>query len=191
MSESSVTLTIDGIRVIVPSGSLLVDAAKRAGVDIPVFCYHPKLHSVGMCRMCLVEVGRPARDRASGEPILDEQGNTVLNFGPNLETACTLRVDQGWVVKVNSEKAVQGRKEVVEFLLTSHPLDCPICDKGGECPLQDLTMQHGSGKSRFIYDDKMKADKNVPLGDLIFLDRERCIQIQFWDSQNGDVNWRL
>ena len=176
MSESSVTLTIDGIRVIVPSGTLLVDAAKRAGVDIPVFCYHPKLHSVGMCRMCLVEVGRPACDRASGEPILDEDGESVLNFDPNLETACTLRVDQGWVVNVNSEKAVKGRKEVLEFLLTSHPLDCPICDKGGECPLQDLTMQHGSGKSRFIFDDKMKAQKHVPLGDLIFLDRERCIQ---------------
>ena len=93
MSESSVTLTIDGIRVSVPGGTLLVDAAKRAGVDIPVFCYHPKLHSVGMCRMCLVEVGRPARDRASGEPILDEEGESVLNFGPNLETICFFEND--------------------------------------------------------------------------------------------------
>lgn len=176
MSEALVTLTIDGIRVTAPRGTLLVDVAKRVGVEIPVFCYHPKLHSVGMCRMCLVEIGRPARDRASGDPILDEKGDPVIQFGPNLETACTAQVEGGWVVKVNSEKAIEGRKEVVEFLLTSHPLDCPICDKGGECPLQNLTMEHGSGKSRFLYDDKSHAKKHVSLGDLIFLDRERCIQ---------------
>lgn len=176
MSEEMVTLTIDGMSVTVEKGTLLVDAAKRVGVEIPVFCYHPKLHSVGMCRMCLVEVGRPSWDRAKGEAILDENGNPVISFNPNLETACTLRVDDGWVVNVNSEKAIQGRREVVEFLLTSHPLDCPICDKGGECPLQDLTMEHGPGKSRFLVDDKSRAQKHVPLGDLIFLDRERCIQ---------------
>jgi NADH-quinone oxidoreductase subunit G len=176
MSEVMVTLSIDGKSVTVEKGTLLVDAAKRVGVEIPVFCYHPKLHSVGMCRMCLVEVGRPAWDRGSEEAILDENGEPVIKFGPTLETACTLRVDDGWIVNVNSEKAVKGRREVVEFLLTSHPLDCPICDKGGECPLQDLTMEHGSGKSRFLVEDKSHAKKHVALGDLIFLDRERCIQ---------------
>jgi NADH-quinone oxidoreductase subunit G len=131
MSEELVTLTIDGIEVSVPKGTMIVDAAKIVGIDIPVFCYHPKMHPVGMCRMCLVEVGRPAWDRAKNEPVFDEDGKPEIRFGPNLETACSTPVGEGWVVRVSSAKAIQGRKEVVEYLLTSHPLDCPICDKGG------------------------------------------------------------
>jgi NADH-quinone oxidoreductase subunit G len=176
MSESLVTLTIDGREVTVPKGTLIIDAAKMVGIEIPVFCYHPKLEPVGMCRMCLVEIGRPAWDRAKNEPILDQDGKPVIQFGPNLETSCTTPVGEGWVVRVNSERAIKERRQVLEFLLTSHPLDCPICDKGGECPLQNLTMAHGPGKSRFLFDEKIHLDKHVPLGDLIFLDRERCIQ---------------
>ena len=172
----SVTLTIDGNQVTVPEGTLLVDAAKRQGTDVPVFCYHPKMEPVGMCRVCLVEIGRPGRDRATGKPLLDESGNPVIQFGPNLETACTVPVGEGWQVRVASEKAIQGRNEIVEYLLTSHPLDCPVCDKGGECPLQNLTMEHGPGKSRFLFDDKIRLAKHHPLGELILLDRERCIQ---------------
>ncbi len=100
----------------------------------------------------------------------------VIDYREKLETACTAPVSEGMDVRVTSEKAVAGRKQIVEFLLTSHPLDCPICDKGGECPLQDQTMEHGPGKSRFLYEDKKHLAKHVPLGDLIFLDRERCIQ---------------
>ena len=111
MSESSVTLTIDGIRVSVPGGSLLVDAAKRAGVDIPVFCYHPKLHSVGMCRMCLVEVEK------SPKPL----------------PACATPIGEGMKVFTRSPKAIAAQKATMEFLLINHPLDCPICDQGGEC----------------------------------------------------------
>jgi NADH-quinone oxidoreductase subunit G len=176
MTDDLVNLTIDGMEIRVPRGTLLVDAAKKVGIEIPVFCYHPKLEPVGMCRMCLVEIGRPSRDRSTGELLLDEDKNPIIRFGPNLETACTTRVDDGWVVNVSSEKAMDGQKDIVEFLLTSHPLDCPICDKGGECPLQELTMLHGPGKSKFRHDDKMHLLKHVPLGDLIFLDRERCIQ---------------
>lgn len=176
MSETPVTLTIDGIQVRVPAGTLIVDAAKQIGIDIPVFCYHPKLEEAGMCRMCLVEVGRPQFDRSTRQPLLDEQGNVQIAFGRNLETSCTTPVAEGMQVRVHSEKADQGRKEVVEYLLTSHPLDCPICDKGGECPLQDLTMRNGPGKSRFLFEDKQQLDKHVPLGDLIWLDKERCIQ---------------
>jgi NADH-quinone oxidoreductase subunit G len=190
MSESDVTLTIDDIEVTVPVGTRLVDAAKLVGINIPVFCYHPKLKPVGMCRMCLVEIGRPVRDRTTGEFLLDDEGNPIIQFGAKLDTACTVIVDHGWVVRVNSEKAIEGRKQIIEFLLTSHPLDCPVCDKGGECPLQTLTMAHGPGKSRFIYDNKKHLGKHIPLGDLIFLDRERCIQcarcIRFQEEIAGD-----
>ncbi len=185
-----VALTIDGKQVTVPDGMLVVDAAKSAGIDVPVFCYHPKMEPVGMCRMCLVEIGRPMLDRNTGKPVLDEKGEPKLQFLPKLETACTNPVSDGMVVYTQSEKAKAGQKSTVEFLLTSHPLDCPICDKGGECPLQNLTMAHGPGKSRFLYDEKMHLAKNVPLGELIFLDQERCIQcarcIRFQDEVAGD-----
>ena len=172
--STQVTLTIDGKQVTVPAGTLVADAAKMTGIDIPVFCHHPKLEPVGMCRMCLVEIGRPVRDRATGQFVM-ENGAPKIQFMPKLETACTNRVEEGMVVLTKSEKAIEGQQGTVEFLLTSHPLDCPICDKGGECPLQNLTMEHGPGKSRFIYDDKIHFDKMVPLGELIYLDRERCI----------------
>ncbi len=175
---ADVTLTIDNKQVTVPAGTLVVDAAKRAGIDIPVFCYHPKMEPAGMCRMCLVEIGRPMMDRATNKPVLDEKGEPKIQFMPKLETACTNPVSDGMVVKtqLTSEKAREGQKGTVEFLLTSHPLDCPICDKGGECPLQNLTMEYGPGKSRFLFDEKQHLAKHVPLGELIWLDRERCIQ---------------
>lgn len=175
MSEM-VTLTIDGKTVQVPPGTLVVDAAKRIGVDIPVFCYHPKLEPVGMCRMCLVEIGRPVIDRTTGEVVRNPDGSPKIQFNPKLETACTTPVSEGMVVVGLSEKVQAARKDIIEFLLTSHPLDCPICDKGGECPLQNLTMAFGPGQSRFLYDEKMQLAKHVPLGELIYLDRERCIQ---------------
>jgi NADH-quinone oxidoreductase subunit G len=175
-TEKMVSLTIDEQTLSVPEGTVLVDAAKMIGVDIPVFCYHPKMEPVGMCRMCLVEVGRPAIDRASGEAILNDDGSPRIDFGPKLETGCTVPVSEGMIVRGYTEKVIEARDEVLEFLLTSHPLDCPICDKGGECPLQNLTMNFGPGQSRFLYDEKIHLDKHVPLGDLMFLDRERCIQ---------------
>jgi NADH-quinone oxidoreductase subunit G len=184
-----ITLTIDGKQVTVPEGTVVADAAKMAGIDIPVFCHHPKLEPVGMCRMCLVEIGRPVRDRATGQFVM-ENGAPKIQFMPKLETACTNKVEEGMVVLTRSQKAVEGQKGTIEFLLTSHPLDCPICDKGGECPLQNLTMAYGPGKSRFLYNDKMHLDKQVPLGELIWLDRERCIQcarcIRFQDEIAGD-----
>ena len=113
-----------------------------------------------------------------------------IQFGAKLETACTTPVSEGMVVLTNSEKAVAAQKEILEFLLTSHPLDCPVCDKGGECPLQNLTMAHASPQSRYIYAEKSHAAKHFPLGDLIWLDRERCIQcarcIRFQDEIAGE-----
>ncbi|MDM8530101.1 NADH-quinone oxidoreductase subunit NuoG [Anaerolineales bacterium HSG25] len=173
--SDQVTLTIDGKTVTVPKGTLIVEAAKQIEQEIPVFCYHGKLSQVGMCRMCLVEVGTPMFDRATREPVLDENGVQKIGFFPKPMTACTTPVSEGMVVKVDSGAALDDRKAVLEFLLTSHPLDCPVCDKGGECPLQDLTMKHGSGISRFNYEEKQHFPKKYPLGDLIVLDMERCV----------------
>lgn len=186
-----VTLTIDGKQITVPEKTLVVNAAKLADIDVPVFCYHPKMEPVGMCRMCLVEIGRPMVDRLTQKAILDDKGEPKLQFGVKLETACSTEVSEGMVVLTQSEKAKAGQKSTVEFLLTSHPLDCPICDKGGECPLQNLTMAHGPGKSRFLYDEKLHLAKNFPLGELIYLDQERCIQcarcVRFQDEVVGDA----
>jgi NADH-quinone oxidoreductase subunit G len=185
-----VTLTIDGREITVAEGTLIVNAARQFGIDIPVFCYHPKMEPVGMCRMCLVEIGRPVIDRATGQPVREANGAPKIQFGPKLETACTTPVSEGMVVVQNSDKVKTARKDVVEFILTSHPLDCPICDKGGECPLQNLTMAFGPGQSRFLFDEKMHLQKHLPLGELIYLDRERCIQcgrcVRFQTDLAGD-----
>jgi NADH-quinone oxidoreductase subunit G len=185
-----VALIINEQPVTVPEGTLIVNAAKRIGIDIPVFCYHPKMEPVGMCRQCLVEVGRPMIDRATHQPIM-ENGRAKIQFGAKLETACTTPVSEGMVVLTASDKAKAGQNDNLEFLLTSHPLDCPVCDKGGECPLQNLTMAYGPDKSRYLYNDKMHLAKAVPLGELIYLDRERCIQcarcIRFQENIAGEA----
>ncbi|MGD1051836.1 MAG: NADH-quinone oxidoreductase subunit NuoG [Solirubrobacteraceae bacterium] len=148
-----ITLSIDGREVQAPENAMLADAAKLADVEIPVFCYEPKLGSpVGACRMCLVEI----------EGI------------PKLQTACSTAVKDGMVVHTRSERAVVAQQAVVEFLLINHPLDCPVCDKGGECPLQDITFGWGGGHSRFI-EPKRHFRKPLELSPLIAIDRERCI----------------
>lgn len=189
--EKLVTIVIDGVQYEVPAGANLVDVAKwYADNDIPVFCYHPKLDPVGMCRMCLVELGMEVRDRATGELVLKDDGTPEIRWFPKVQTACTQLVSEGMHIRTATEEVVQARENVIEFLLTSHPLDCPICDKGGECPLQNLTMAHGDADSRMNFSDKMKLDKHVPLGDLIYLDQERCIQcarcVRFQDELVGD-----
>ncbi len=171
-----VNLTIDGMEISVPKGTLVVDAAKKIDIDIPVFCYHPKLAPVGMCRMCLVEIGLPVIDRGTGQKVLNADGSVKLNFGKGLQTGCTVVVAEGMVVRTQTPTVKHAREDVVEFILTSHPLDCPVCDKGGECSLQELTMAYGHDEARIDYRDKIKLAKHVPLGELIVLDRERCIQ---------------
>jgi NADH-quinone oxidoreductase subunit G len=144
---------------------------------------------VGMCRQCLVEVGRPVIDRATGQVVM-ENGQPRIGFGPKLETACTTPVSEGMVVLSQSDKARVAQRENLEFLLTSHPLDCPVCDKGGECPLQNLTVAYGPAESRYLFEEKHHAEKHVALGDKIWLDRERCIQcarcIRFQEQVAGD-----
>jgi NADH-quinone oxidoreductase subunit G len=170
-----VTLTINGVTVTVPAGTNVVDAARQVDVAVPVFCYHPRMEPVGMCRMCLVQIGTPQIDRETRQPVLDADGKPVIAMMPKLVTGCTTPVSEGMVVQTTTDEVQFAQKGVLEFLLTSHPLDCPVCDKGGECPLQNLTMQWGPGNSRFDYNDKVHFEKPVPLGDLIYLDRERCI----------------
>ncbi|MCC7370150.1 MAG: NADH-quinone oxidoreductase subunit NuoG [Chloroflexi bacterium] len=147
-----VTLTINGREVKVPKGTLVVEAAKTVGIEIPIFCYHPKLKPVGACRMCLVEIEKM----------------------PRLQTACTSPVGEGMVVNSASPNVIAAQNGVLELLLANHPLDCPICDKGGECPLQDNTFKFGLGASRFT-EEKRQKDKAYILSDRIVLDRERCI----------------
>jgi NADH-quinone oxidoreductase subunit G len=149
----TITFTIDGLEVQAPENSMLVDAAKHGDVEIPVFCYEPKLgNPVGACRMCLVEI----------EGI------------PKLQTGCSTPVKDGMVVHTQSERVKTAQNAVVEFLLINHPLDCPVCDKGGECPLQDITFGWGLGTSRFI-EPKRHFVKPLELSPLIAIDRERCI----------------
>jgi NADH-quinone oxidoreductase subunit G len=148
-----VTFTIDGREVSAPENAMLVDAAKYGDVEIPVFCYEPKLgQPVGACRMCLVEI----------EGI------------PKLQTGCSTPVKDGMVVHTQTQRVHDAQRAVVEFLLINHPLDCPVCDKGGECPLQDITYGWGPGTSRFI-EPKRHFRKPLELSPLIAIDRERCI----------------
>lgn len=185
-----VTINLNGVEVQVSAGMTVVDAAMRHDVHIPVFCHHPKLEPVGMCRMCLVKIGLPVRDRATGELLRNPDGTPQYNWGKGLQTGCTVRVSEGMAIQTQSPDVLDAREDIIEFILTSHPLDCPICDKGGECPLQNLTLQHGEGTSRFVLSEKMKLEKHVPLGELIYLDRERCIQcarcVRFQDEVVDD-----
>ncbi len=151
--KAQVTLIIDGREVSATEGEMLHDAAKRGDVEIPVFCYEPKLgEPVGACRMCLVEV----------EGI------------PKLQTSCSTPVRDGMVVHTRTDQVKHAQSAVVEFLLVNHPLDCPVCDKGGECPLQDISYGWGPGKSRFT-DQKRHFEKPIELSPLVAIDRERCI----------------
>jgi NADH-quinone oxidoreductase subunit G len=154
-SGTTVTITLDGRQVSAPEGEVLIAAAERAGTYIPRFCYHPRMKPVGMCRMCLVEVKGPR--------------------GYSLSPACYLPVVDGMEVVTKSEPVKKAQDGILEFLLINHPLDCPVCDKGGECPLQDQTLAYGPGETRFV-EEKRHWDKPVPISPLILIDRERCIQ---------------
>ena len=150
-----VSVTIDDRTVAVPTGTGLVEAAQAARIEIPVFCYEPRLGApVGACRMCLVEI----------EGV------------PKVQAGCTLTVSEGMVVRTaaTSAKAADAQDATLEFILANHPLDCPVCDKGGECPLQDLTFRYGPGNTRMTF-PKLTFDKPIPVSPLIALDRERCI----------------
>src|SRR5689334_6026253 len=167
MSTDLVTVTIDGREVQAKKGELLIKVAQEHGTYVPRFCYHERMKPVGMCRMCLVEV----------------EGMR------GLQISCATVVADGMVVHTQSDAARQAQDGVLELLLINHPLDCPVCDRGGECPLQDTTLAFGPGESRFV-EEKRHWEKPIPISDLVLLDRERCIQCgrctRFADEIAGD-----
>ena len=167
---NSVRLTINGREVIARKGDLVIAAAQRVGDYIPRFCYHERMSSVGMCRMCLVDID--------------------TGRGPALQPSCIITVAPDMVVDTKSQSALRAQEGVIELLLAQHPLDCPVCDKGGECPLQDQAFSHGPGESRYI-EEKRHFEKPIPISDLVLLDRERCILCdrctRFADEVAGDA----
>ncbi len=152
VEPKQITLTIDGKPVSVPEGTTVLQACEKADSPVPFYCYHPGLSIAGNCRICLVEIVGT----------------------PKLQISCYTRVAEGMVVNTTSDKALEGRKDVLEFLLANHPLDCPVCDQAGECWLQDYYMQHGLYDSKFN-ETKNKKPKAIPLGPTVMLDAERCI----------------
>ncbi|MEC7926007.1 MAG: NADH-quinone oxidoreductase subunit NuoG [Actinomycetota bacterium] len=168
MSEN-IKFTVDGKELEGKSGELLIEACEKSGIHIPRFCWHKRLDPVGMCRMCLVEVETPR--------------------GKALVPSCTTEITEDLVVDTESEVVTKAQEGILEFLLINHPLDCPVCDKAGECPLQDQTMAYGPGESRFV-EEKRHFEKPIPISEIILLDRERCILCarctRFSDEISGD-----
>lgn len=154
VDPNAVNITINGRTVSATKGEMIIAAADRTADFIPRFCYHPRMKPVGMCRQCLVEVEGPR--------------------GPMMVVSCMTPVADGQVVRTDTEQVKKAQEGVLELLLANHPLDCPVCDKGGECPLQDQAFSHGPGESRYV-EEKRHYEKPIPISDLVFLDRERCI----------------
>ena len=152
-TKQFVTLTVDGKSIAVPEGTTVLQACEQAGSPVPFYCYHPGLSIAGNCRICLVEIEKT----------------------PKLQIACYTRVAEGMVVRTNSDKALEGRQHVLEFLLANHPLDCPVCDQAGECWLQDYYMEHGLYDQKFNEQKVKKSKKATPIGPNVVLDMDRCI----------------
>ncbi len=170
-------------------GTSAIDAVFAAGGDVPYFCSQEYMSPIGACRMCLAKVGAPRKDR-DGNWILDEAtGEPKIFWFPNLMATCTTQVMEGMVIDTESEQVKNAQNGMVEFTLINHPLDCPVCDKGGACELQDRSYEYGNGLSRFEF-DKRHSEKHHPLSELITLDRERCIHckrcVRFFEEVPGD-----
>ena len=180
-------VTIDGRPIEVPAGTLITDAARLAEVHIPIFCSHAKLSPLGACRICVVEVAMPRLD-ASRKVVLQPDGTPVLAWMPKPQTACTTTVADGMVVATTSAGAIKARKGVMEFLLVNHPLDCPVCDEGGECQLQDLAFAFGADGSRM--DEAKRTFVSEDLGPVVKKEANRCIVcmrcVRYCDEIMGD-----
>ena len=167
--SDQININVNGSEIRTDSDQLIIEACEDSGIHIPRFCWHKRMDPVGMCRMCLVEIETPR--------------------GKALVPSCTTKVSEDLVVDTESEVVKKAQEGVLEFLLINHPLDCPVCDKAGECPLQDQTMAYGPGESRFV-EDKRHFEKPIPISEIILLDRERCILCarctRFSDEISGD-----
>ena len=172
--EDLVTITLNGVEVEVPNGINAVEAAAMHGKEVPHYCYHPKLSVAGNCRMCLVEMGTPMRDRATGEAILEDDGSPKIGWVPKPVIGCATNVSAGMHLRTESQLVTECREGIMEFLLVNHPLDCPICDQAGECRLQEFATDYGRGFSRYIERKNVKP-KRTRLGPRVTLDDERCI----------------
>ena len=169
-----VNVQIDGVWHKFPKGMRMIEACRQVDKLVPHYCYHPKLTSPGNCRMCLVEMGMPPRPTPGQEPEKDEHGMAKISWMPRAVIACANTISEGMGIRTDSLLTQECRKGVMEFLLINHPLDCPICDQAGECRLQEFSVEHGKGESRFR-EDKVKKPKNVDIGPRVRLDDERCI----------------
>jgi len=170
-----VTVNIDGKEVAVPKGTNVIEAARLVGVDVPHYCYHPKLTIAGNCRMCLIEMGLPAVDPATKAPVMDPAtGKQKINWIPRPQIGCATNATAGLHVRTQTAQVKDCREGVMEFLLINHPLDCPICDQAGECKLQEQSTGYGRGYSRFIEQKNVKPKRTL-LGPRVMLDDERCI----------------
>lgn len=184
-----VNVQIDGEWIQVPKGTRMIEACKMAGKEVPHYCYHPKLTSPGNCRMCLVEMGMPPRPRPGEEPKRDADGFQPIGWMPRPAIACANTVADNMGIRTDSELTRTCREGVMELLLINHPLDCPICDQAGECTLQEFSVEHGKGESRFR-EEKVHKPKNVDIGPRVRLDDERCVMcsrcIRFTDEIADD-----
>ncbi len=173
-SPNLVTINVDGRDLQVPAGMNLIDAMARHGLEVPHYCYHPKLTVAGNCRMCLVETGMPMKDRQTNQILVEPDGRMKIGWGPKPAVACTTNCAAGLHVRTNTPVVKDCREGVMEFLLVNHPLDCPICDQAGECKLQEFATDYGRGYSRFVEEKNVKP-KRTRLGPRVTLDDERCI----------------
>lgn len=172
--KGMVNVQIDGTWYEFPRGMSVIEACRQTGVIVPHFCYHPKLSVRGSCRMCLVEQGMPPRLAPGQAPTYDEQGYQPIQWMPRAIIACANTIGENMAIRTKGTLVEKVRRGVMEFLLINHPLDCPICDKAGECLLQENAYDYGQGESRFV-EDKVKKPKHLPVGPRITLDTERCI----------------
>jgi NADH-quinone oxidoreductase subunit G len=172
--QELITINLNGQDVQVPNGINAIEAAAIHGKEIPHYCYHSHLSVAGNCRMCLIEMGTPMRDRASGEPILEEDGSAKIGWVPKPVIGCATNVSAGMHLRTESDKVKGCQEGIMEFLLVNHPLDCPICDQAGECRLQEFATDYGRGYSRYIERKNVKP-KRTRLGPRVTLDDERCI----------------
>ncbi len=173
-SIENVNVNIDGIDILVPKGTNIIEAAAQANIEIPHYCYHPKLSISGNCRMCLVEMGMAMKDRTTGQSIFEDDGTQKVAWIPRPAIACGTQASAGMYIKTKSELAKSCQEGVMEFLLINHPLDCPICDQAGECRLQEFATDYGRGYSRFVENKNVKPKRTI-LGPRVVLDDERCI----------------